>query len=205
MPLAALVIYVVVGVLVSGGRVWLHYRRTGDFGVRLSGRAGPRAVLALVLAGVGIVATLLALAGGLLGMEFGRPMFASALGHGAGLGLIIAGGIVTVAAQFNMGASWRAGVDPSETTELVTSGLFRVVRNPIFTGALLLQAGLVLAVPNMPAFVALAASIAAIELHVRAVEEPYLLRVHGERYRSYANRVGRFVPGIGLDRVKSLP
>ena len=26
----------------------------------------------------------------------------------------------------------------------------------------------------------------------------HLLRVHGERYRSYANRVGRFVPGIGL-------
>ena len=29
------------------------------------------------------------------------------------------------------------------------------------------------------------------------VEEPYLLRTHGDEYRRYASRVGRFVPGVG--------
>ncbi len=37
----------------------------------------------------------------------------------------------------------------------------------------------------------------AVELHVRLLEEPYLLRVHGEHYAAYAARVGRFIPGIG--------
>jgi protein-S-isoprenylcysteine O-methyltransferase Ste14 len=37
----------------------------------------------------------------------------------------------------------------------------------------------------------------AVELQVRFVEEPYLLRTHGQRYRDYASRVGRFVPGLG--------
>ena len=36
-----------------------------------------------------------------------------------------------------------------------------------------------------------------LELQVRSVEEPYLLRTHGDAYRAYASRVGRFVPGIG--------
>jgi protein-S-isoprenylcysteine O-methyltransferase Ste14 len=45
------------------------------------------------------------------------------------------------------------------------------------------------------AFVAL---VTALELQVRLVEEPYLLRTHGENYANYAARVGRFVPGVGL-------
>jgi protein-S-isoprenylcysteine O-methyltransferase Ste14 len=35
------------------------------------------------------------------------------------------------------------------------------------------------------------------ELHVRRVEEPYLHWAHGDAYRDYAARVGRFVPGVG--------
>ena len=37
----------------------------------------------------------------------------------------------------------------------------------------------------------------ALEIQVRLVEEPYLLRQHGDAYRNYAARVGRFVPGLG--------
>jgi protein-S-isoprenylcysteine O-methyltransferase Ste14 len=35
------------------------------------------------------------------------------------------------------------------------------------------------------------------EAQVRLVEEPYLLGVHGDAYRAYAARVGRFSPGLG--------
>jgi protein-S-isoprenylcysteine O-methyltransferase Ste14 len=57
--------------------------------------------------------------------------------------------------------------------------------------------GLALALPNAVALVAVAALVAALEIQVRLVEEPYLARVHGERYRSYAAGTGRFLPGIG--------
>ncbi len=43
----------------------------------------------------------------------------------------------------------------------------------------------------------LLAFLIALEIQVRLVEEPYLQRVHGEAYRRYAARTGRFMPWIG--------
>ena len=44
----------------------------------------------------------------------------------------------------------------------------------------------------------LVALVAAVQLQVRVVEEPYLRAVHGAAYDAYAARAGRFLPGIGL-------
>ena len=48
------------------------------------------------------------------------------------------------------------------------------------------------------ALIACVVQAIALEIQVRAVEEPHLARVHGDAYRQYAARVGRFVPGHGL-------
>ncbi|MEU4511179.1 isoprenylcysteine carboxylmethyltransferase family protein [Nonomuraea wenchangensis] len=96
-----------------------------------------------------------------------------------------------------MGASWRIGVEESETTALVTTGAFVFARNPIFTAMIATAAGLAAMVPNAISLVALLLAVVSIELQVRAVEEPCLLRVHGPAYRRYAARVGRFLPGVG--------
>ncbi|GAB3010244.1 hypothetical protein GCM10023080_090760 [Streptomyces pseudoechinosporeus] len=58
-------------------------------------------------------------------------------------------------------------------------------------------AGLVLMVPNIVALISLAALVVAIELQVRAVEEPYLRATHGSAYLEYGATAGRFVPGLG--------
>ena len=116
-----------------------------------------------------------------------------------GIGVLAAlGGITgTLAAQMAMGASWRVGVDPNERTDLVVSGLFRLVRNPIFTAMILASGGVTLMIPNLVVLTAFIALVAAIELQVRLVEEPYLLRVHPASYLAYGRLVGRFVPGLG--------
>ena len=44
---------------------------------------------------------------------------------------------------------------------------------------------------------ALLCLLVAVELQVRLVEEPYLLRTHRQVYASYAAATGRFVPGLG--------
>lgn len=41
------------------------------------------------------------------------------------------------------------------------------------------------------------------QIQVRRVEEPYLARVHGVAYETYAGRTGRFLPGIGRLRRRS--
>ena len=119
--------------------------------------------------------------------------------------LVAIGGLVTYAvgigltlvSQAAMGRSWRADVDPGARSELVTRGPFRVVRNPILLGAELTAVGIALLVPNAFSLAMLAAFVTAHQIQVRVVEEPYLLRVHGAAYRRYAERTGRFVPGIG--------
>jgi protein-S-isoprenylcysteine O-methyltransferase Ste14 len=113
----------------------------------------------------------------------------------AGWAIGAAGTILIVVAQRQMGASWRIGIDAAPTA-LVTGGLFAVVRNPIFTGMLLALAGEVLIVPGV--WIAAAWPLAAGLISIQARrEELHLLLVHGEPYRAYAARVGRFAPGIG--------
>lgn len=119
----------------------------------------------------------------------------------AGTAIAVAGVLLTLYAQIAMGESWRIGVDPGETTDLVTSGPFAWVRNPIFSAMIPTALGLAMMVPNVVAVAGFIGLITALELQVRAVEEPYLLRVHGSAYESYAARVGRFFPGLGrIDR-----
>ena len=96
-----------------------------------------------------------------------------------------------------MGSSWRIGVDPAESTALVTQGPFAWVRNPIFSGMLPTSLGLALMVPSWLAIVGFVALAIALQLQVRVVEEPHLRRVHSDSYARYEARVGRFVPGLG--------
>ena len=121
---------------------------------------------------------------------------------GAALALYIAfGGLAaTLYAQLDMGESWRVGVDTSETTTLVRSGSFRLIRNPIFAAMLVFMLGETLLAPNPVAIAVFAIFLVAVEVSVRSVDEPYLLAVHGDDYRDYTASVGRFVPGIGLTR-----
>jgi protein-S-isoprenylcysteine O-methyltransferase Ste14 len=73
--------------------------------------------------------------------------------HAAGVVLYGLGLAGTLVAQVAMGRSWRIGVDDSETTELVITGPFALVRNPIFSATLLAFLGLTLMVPSVVAFV----------------------------------------------------
>lgn len=103
----------------------------------------------------------------------------------------------TLLAQMQMGASWRIGVNNSEQTKLVTTGVFRAVRNPIFSAMLLASLGVALTVPTPLALVVPPTLLAALELQVRFVEEPYLIRTHGQQYFDWAAQTGRFVPWLG--------
>jgi protein-S-isoprenylcysteine O-methyltransferase Ste14 len=114
----------------------------------------------------------------------------------AGVVVFAAGCWVTLLAQSAMGSSWRIGVDPTERTELITAGPFGWARNPIFTGMVTAAIGLALLAPTLLTVAAVAMLVAAVEIQVRSVEEPYL-RGAIPGWQSYANHVGRFVPGLG--------
>jgi protein-S-isoprenylcysteine O-methyltransferase Ste14 len=198
MATVALISYGVYLALALGLRTWLQLRRTGSSGFEgISGRPGSAEWLAGILFGValaiGVAAPVLAL------VDVVEPLKAldDAAVHGAGIVLFAIGLAGTLLAQAAMGSSWRIGVDEGSRTELVTGGPFTIVRNPIFAAMLPASAGLALMVPSVVALAGLAALLVALELQVRIVEEPHLLRTHGAEYSTYAARVGRFVPGFG--------
>ena len=183
-------------VLVSFVRGAIQYRRTGSSPVRLRDRPGSAQWWARLVSTVGVVLAVAAPLSELAGLAAFPPLD-QPLVRWAGVILVLAGIAITVGSQIAMGGSWRADVDPDARTELVTSGPFRFVRNPVFTGSAITVIGLALVVPNVVSLLMLVAFLAGLEIQVRLVEEPYLLRVHGEAYRAYATQTGRFVPGLG--------
>ena len=62
--------------------------------------------------------------------------------------------------------------------------------------------GFVLMIPNVVSIVAAVALTVAVELQVRAVEEPYLRRVHGARYVDYARPGRPLRPRCRPDRIR---
>jgi protein-S-isoprenylcysteine O-methyltransferase Ste14 len=198
MATLALILYGVYLTLAFGLRTLIQLRRTGSTGFHgLGGRPGS----AEWIAGIGFTVALLvgAAAPVLALLDLVEPIAVldAMAAHLAGLLLAVGGIGFTFYAQVAMGASWRIGVDPAESTQLVTGGPFALVRNPIFAAMLPTALGLTLLVPSWVAITGLIGLAVALELQVRVVEEPYLLQAHGREYADYAARVGRFIPGIG--------
>ena len=189
----------VFGVLGFGWRAWLQHRRTGSTGFRgVSGRIGS----VEWAAGVGFAAALVVTVVGPALQYSGiiRPLGDARWMLVAGIVMAICGIALTVWAQLDMGDSWRIGVDAGETTELVQTRAFGLVRNPIYTAMLIFGFGIALLTSNFVTIAGLVLTIGALELQVRRVEEPYLLAKHGAAYRRYTASVGRFIPGVGLIR-----
>jgi len=95
-------------------------------------------------------------------------------------------------AQTQMGASWRVGIDTANRTDLVSSGLFALSRNPIFLAVRVSMLGLFLVAPNAATLAILAASEILVQVQVR-LEEKHLRTLHGPAYDRYCARVRRWL------------
>lgn len=193
----ALALYTGFLMLAVAGRIALHYHLVGDHGIRVSKQRSldllffVQTLLALSLVGTFVISCLQA-------ADLIRPQVdLGAAGNHIGMVLSLLGMAITALAQFQMGASWRIGVDESESTNLVTHGLYSRVRNPIYMGVMLFGIGLLFLIPHVYMFLFLVAAYLSIELQVRRIEEPHLRRQHGVAYEEYYDSTGRYLPKIG--------
>jgi protein-S-isoprenylcysteine O-methyltransferase Ste14 len=128
--------------LVTGLPALRQIRRTGDAGaLRFRDRPGSAQWWARLLSSVGLACAVAAPLAELAGLEPIGALDRSPV-RAAGAVLAVLGIAVTLAAQQAMGASWRPDVDPDARTALVTTGPFRLVRNPIFTATAATATGL---------------------------------------------------------------
>jgi protein-S-isoprenylcysteine O-methyltransferase Ste14 len=176
--------------LAFGWRSWRQRQTTGDWGFRLSRETEPVARVASGLITAGAVFGVVGVA---TGPRSARRAPATRVLGLAGMAAGLAG---TLQAQLDLGASWRVGVDTGERTELVTNGVFRSVRNPIFSCMNAIGVANAVAVPNAATIGGAALLVAGISIQVRMVEEPYLRSVHGEAYDEYVQSAGRFAPRV---------
>ncbi len=115
-----------------------------------------------------------------------------------GLTLIALGAILAVMAGTGLGRALTPTPVPRAGAELTTTGMYGLVRHPLYTGLLLLGVGLVVigaSVLHVLAWVALLVLLAA-----KARVEEWMLLERYDEYAQYAARVGRLVPGIGRIR-----
>ena len=187
---AALLVFWAFTVYAFIARSLLQKLRTRDSGIR--GVARDRGVAAQ-LAGVAMIPAWLVIGVAPALTDATAPLMLQL----AGVASAIAGTVLAVSSQLAMGTAWRIGVNPGERTGFIHDGPFRWVRNPFFTGMLVLGAGTVGAHPTWLGVLALAALAVALSLQVRLVEEPHLQRTLGAEYVTYAQHTGRFLPGIG--------
>ncbi|MFS4428279.1 methyltransferase family protein [Chryseobacterium sp. S90] len=109
-----------------------------------------------------------------------------------GLVLMMMALIWVVIAQLQMKNSWRIGIDSTTKTDLVTHGLFRFSRNPIFLGMTISLIGFWLVFPTVIALAFFLIGSILIQIQIR-LEEEYLLKEHGQIYLTYKMRVKRML------------
>lgn len=109
-----------------------------------------------------------------------------------GLGLLALSLIWTIIAQGNMKNSWRIGIDTETKTELITTGIFKLSRNPIFFGMIISLVGLFLTTPNALTGLFLILGYVLIQIQIR-LEEEFLTNQHGQKYAVYKQKVRRLI------------
>lgn len=109
-----------------------------------------------------------------------------------GIGVAALGVLVFIVAMVTMRDSWRAGIPEKDKTELVTTKIYRISRNPAFLGFDVMYLGMLIAFFNYLHLIF--AFYAIIMLHLQILqEEKYLTEVFGEIYTEYKKHTGRYI------------
>jgi protein-S-isoprenylcysteine O-methyltransferase Ste14 len=109
--------------------------------------------------------------------------------------LWVIGGLILLWSFWNFlvqGRGTPAPIDPPR--ELVATGFYRYVRNPMYVGVLLMLIGHFLWFQFIGLIVYAALAFLAVHLFVTLYEEPTLRKKFGASYEQYLRRVPRWIP-----------
>ena len=114
-----------------------------------------------------------------------------------GVLLLVAGVFIFWRAHADLGLNWSPSLEIREKHELITRGIYGVIRHPMYASQWLVAIAQPLLLQNWIAgFLNLIAFIPFYFLRVRA-EEQMMLDSFGTQYQEYMNKTGGVVPKIG--------
>jgi protein-S-isoprenylcysteine O-methyltransferase Ste14 len=112
-----------------------------------------------------------------------------------GIFFLLSGYAGTLWCYVILGDSWRIGVNTKEKTTLVQNGPYRFIRHPIYLFQMIILTGVACLLPTLFSIFLLVLHI--VSAAIKATdEEAYLIRTHGDAYKSYYAGTGRFLPKI---------
>jgi protein-S-isoprenylcysteine O-methyltransferase Ste14 len=112
-----------------------------------------------------------------------------------GVAVTLCGLLFTVWARVHLGRNWSGTVTIKEDHELITSGPYRVVRHPIYTGLLLAFIGQAIAGGQWRGAIAVALAAGAFWKKLR-IEEHWMREHFGNAYQAYSERVAALIPFV---------
>jgi protein-S-isoprenylcysteine O-methyltransferase Ste14 len=115
-----------------------------------------------------------------------------------GVVLTVAGYAGTLWCYAAMGDRWRMGINPQERTTLVSHGPYGFARHPIYSFQIMMLVGVAALLPSLLSLAILVLHLVCAHAKARD-EESYLLLVHGQNYRDYVARTGRFWPRMAWE------
>ena len=120
----------------------------------------------------------------------------------AGMTLFMIGIGLLHRSHADLGRLWSPTVNPDGSNQLVTFGVYRKIRHPMYTAHVLWGVGQALLLPNMLAGPLALISVSAL-LAIRIPrEEQAMLDTFGDEYRRYMNTTGCIFPKIILGPAK---
>ena len=109
-------------------------------------------------------------------------------------GLVIAAGVTLLVTADRLFMRAGTAIKPTRpTTAIVTSGIYRYTRNPMYLGMTLILLGLALATGSLWFLIALPVAVFAVTKLAIEREEAYLERKFGPDYLSYKVQVRRWL------------
>jgi protein-S-isoprenylcysteine O-methyltransferase Ste14 len=99
-------------------------------------------------------------------------------------------------AHADLGRNWSVTLEIRDRHQLVTGGIYSLVRHPMYLSLLVYSAGQVLVLPNWVVGPAYGVAMALVFALRRRPEEQMMLEEFGDEYRAYMRRTKRLIPGI---------
>ncbi|MFX1257739.1 MAG: methyltransferase family protein [Promethearchaeota archaeon] len=106
--------------------------------------------------------------------------------------LIVFGFVFEILGIKELGMNFRIEF-PKEDTELITNGIYRLMRNPIVFGIYLLLLGSFFVLPTIISIFLLIINVITFNSKAKD-EEKFLSSRFGEEYENYRQKVGRYLP-----------
>jgi protein-S-isoprenylcysteine O-methyltransferase Ste14 len=108
---------------------------------------------------------------------------------------IVSGCIMNIMGRFNLGSNWSNHIKIYDEHSLVQSGMYEIVRHPLYASIMLMFYGAVLVYRNILCFVAVTFIFIPF-MYFRAKQEETLLIQTFSEYNDYIKRTGMFFPKI---------